>query len=85
MTQAREQLRGFVGGLLRRKGDLAEFGDEDALIASGRLDSVEIIEIVAFMEERFGVDFVEVEFNRDDFESVSTMLGVVRSAKSKAA
>jgi acyl carrier protein len=74
----RSRVREFVGTLLQRKGDTVEFGDADALVTAGRLDSVEIIELVAFMEEAFGIDFARVDFDREDFESVSTMVALVK-------
>jgi acyl carrier protein len=81
--EPREQIRTFVETLLRRKGDLSEFSDADSLLLSGRLDSLEVIELVEFMETQFGIDFAEVEFNRNDFESVSAMLTLL--SKSQAA
>jgi acyl carrier protein len=84
VNEVRDALREFVGQLLRHRGDITAFGDDDPLVGSGRLDSIEVIQIVAFMEERFGVDFAAVEFDRGAFETISTMLALVRSIQSAA-
>jgi len=84
----RSQLRAFVAELLRSKGDTAPFDDAEPLTTSGRIDSLEVIQLVAFMEESFGVDFAEVEFNRAHFESITAMtdfLSQVRPPCSSAA
>jgi len=69
----RRQLRAFVTELLQSKGDTSPFEDSESLAAGGRLDSIEVIRLVAFMEESFGVDFARVEFDRADFDSIVSM------------
>ncbi len=73
----RTKVQAFVGELLRRKGDVTPFADTDSLVLSGRLDSVEVIEVLDFLEGKLGVDFGRVGFDRDDFESVATMMALV--------
>jgi acyl carrier protein len=80
-VDVKELLRGFVADLLRRKGDDAPFADGDSLVLAARLDSLEIVEIVAFMEAKLGVDFAKVGFDREDFESTGSMLALVRRAR----
>lgn len=60
--------------LLRRKGDENDFADGDSLIASGRLDSVDTIALLVFLEERYGVDFAERGFDRDELDSVDSIV-----------
>ncbi len=55
------------------KGDTTPFDDAEPLATGGRLDSPEIIQLVGFMEESFGVDFANVEFNRAHFDSIVSM------------
>jgi acyl carrier protein len=76
----RADLRECVATLLRDRGDEAPFGDDDALISSGRLDSLAVVEIVSLMETRFAVDFAKVDFDRDAFESISAMARLVSGA-----
>ncbi len=65
----REVLREFLRGLLEHKGDRAAFADDEALIGNGRLDSVDVLEIVTWLEGR-GVDFERVAFDASRLESV---------------
>jgi len=80
-VDVKEQLQNFVTDLLRRKGDDAPVTDGGSLILSGRLDSLEIVEIVAFMEAELAVDFVKVGFDREDFESTGSMHALVTRAR----
>ena len=76
MTE-RIQLREFLSQRLRERGDSAEFADDDALLSSGRLDSVDVITLAVFLEENFGVDLTSRGFDQDDFESVHSMLSLI--------
>ena len=67
------QLRAFVADLLESKGDTAPFDDGELLATGGRLDSLEVIQLVGFMEKSFGIDFAQVEFNRAYFDSIASM------------
>ena len=67
-------VREHVQSLLRRKGDENDFADSDSLIASGRLDSVDTIALLVFLEERYGVDFAERGFDRDELDSVDSIV-----------
>ena len=81
----RTQLRAFVAELLEAKGDTAPFDDVELLASGGRLDSIEIIQLVGFMEESFGVDFARVEFNRAHFESIASMSELISRCGRRAA
>ena len=69
----RDAVREFVGSLLRRKDDTSPFTDSDSLVLSGRLDSIEILQIVMFLEDR-GISFNDQEFDQEAFDSIDRML-----------
>ena len=69
----RDAVRKFVGSLLRRKDDTSPFADSDSLVLSGRLDSIEILQIVMFLEDK-GVNFNDQEFDQEAFDSIDTIL-----------
>jgi len=71
-------VRELVQSLLRRKGDENDFSDSDSLIASGRLDSVDTIALLVFLEEQYGVDFAERGFNVDELDSIDSIVALVR-------
>ena len=69
----RDAVREFVGSLLRRKDDTSSFTDSDSLVLSGRLDSIEILQIVVFLEDH-GIDFNDQEFDQEAFDSIDRIL-----------
>ena len=69
----RDAVREFVGSLLRRKDDTSSFTDSDSLVLSGRLDSIEILQIVMFLEDR-GIAFDDQAFDQEDFDSINRIM-----------
>lgn len=69
----RDTIRDFVGSLLRRKEDTNPFTDSDSLVLSGRLDSIDILQIVMFLEAK-GIDFNDQEFDQEAFDSIARIL-----------
>lgn len=73
----RTQIREHVAGLLAKKGDDAPFTDSDALLASARLDSMDVLEVAEFLDGAFGITFDERRFKKDYFESIDTICALV--------
>ena len=48
-------------------------GDEDPLLRTGILDSLGILEVVAFIESEFGILVADEELIPESFESIATM------------
>lgn len=71
-----DAVREFVGSLLRRRDDTRPFTDSDSLVLTGRLDSIEILQIVVFLEEN-GVAFDDQEFDQEDFDSIDRILTLI--------
>jgi acyl carrier protein len=68
------------------------FGDTSAapaadlpLVQSGLVDSTGILEIVAFLETRFGVHTADEDLAVDNFGSISTIVKFVLAKQAKAA
>ena len=80
---SKSEVHEFVQRLLRQNGDEGPLADKDSLLISGRLQSVDAIEIVIFLEERFGIDFAELGFDRDQIDSIDAIFALVL-ANSKA-
>ena len=60
--KVRSQMRNFVMQRLRMQGDLAPLDDEDPLFTSGRLDSLDAVEIIMSVEADYGINFSELNF-----------------------
>lgn len=80
-TSDRTQIRAFVTELLRDHDDHRDFGDDESLVKSGRLDSLSVVKLVSFLEMKFGVDFTRVEFEPDRFDSVVEIEGVIEESQ----
>jgi len=48
-------------------------GDEDPLLRTGILDSLGILEVVAFLEQEFEITVADEELVPESFESIATM------------
>jgi acyl carrier protein len=59
-----------------------EVPDDEALIENGVLTSLQTIELVTFLEDRFGIVVEDDEFDEENFGSVEA---VARLVESKAA
>ncbi len=73
-----EALRSFVADLLANKGDTDPVGDEDPLLTSGRLASIDVLQIVLYLENNCGIDFASSDFDQDRFETIG---GLARFAE----
>lgn len=76
-TQAK--VRDFLKKLLSEKGDDADFTDQQLLLTEGRLTSLDIMMIVVFLEENYGIDFSDRPFDQNEFDSVESITAVVDS------
>jgi acyl carrier protein len=81
MSEKREQWR---QGLVRFLRDIQKaglpvdrLGDNDELIASGLIDSLAILEIVLYLEETYGIDFSVRGIDREEFNSIGSILELI--------
>lgn len=75
----RDPLRQFISNLAQDHGHMDAIKDDEPLILSGLLDSLAVVHIVVFMEEQFGIDFSEIYFDQDDFDSIDKMVNFAES------
>jgi acyl carrier protein len=79
MDDTRETIRQLLRQILEKNHDTRGFTDTDSLILSGRFQSLDVLEIVVFLEERFGIDFSE-GFDQSRLDSVEEILSLLRTA-----
>jgi acyl carrier protein len=70
-------IRQMFRDLLMRNGDLDPFADDEGLFSTGRLQSIDGVEMVVFLEERFGLDFAKLGFDPESIDSVSAVTALV--------
>lgn len=75
------EIREFMKNLLAIRHDRQPFSDSSSLFLSGRLSSVDAVELVVFLEEKYGVDFTETGFDQSLIDSVDAVGSLVRTAK----
>jgi acyl carrier protein len=73
-------IREFLQNLLIRKGDTQPFSDAASLLVSGRLQSVDAVEVVVFLESRFGVDFAKIGFDEEKVDTVDAIAVLVEGS-----
>ena len=74
------QIHEFVQELLTRIGDDGPLVDHESLLLSGRLQSIDAVEIVVFLEENFGIDFSEIGFDREQIDSIDAIYSLTQTA-----
>lgn len=82
MTEV-EPIRAFLHELLHRKGDNTPIADDDPLVTVARLDSVDVMEMVVFLEDHYKLDFSERGVNLDDFDSMHAIRDMIAELQSK--
>ena len=80
--QKREKLKRFVGDILIRKGDNDPFADNDSLLLTGRIDSLNVLEIITFMEKEFKFNLSEQSFDPNCYDSIDSMMELVEGSTS---
>ena len=73
-------IRKFVQSLLIKNGDDEPLTDQESLLLSGRLQSIDAVEIVLFLEENFGIDFAEIGFDREQIDSIDAIHALTQNA-----
>ncbi|NOQ70370.1 MAG: hypothetical protein GQ574_00085 [Crocinitomix sp.] len=59
------------------KNDKIEINDETELLKLGIIDSLSMMTLIMFIEKNYGLDFYEIEINRDDFQNLLTIESLI--------
>jgi acyl carrier protein len=70
--ESKQMIREFLQNLLTQKKDTKPFNDDTSLILAGRLDSIDTVELVLFLETAFGLRFTSGGFHREQLDTVNT-------------
>lgn len=73
----RAKIRNFLEEILNDKGDSSGFTDQQLLVTEGRLTSLDVMTIVVFLEENYGIDFSDRPFDQNEFDSVDSITALV--------
>ena len=75
----REQVRKIIRGALSQTGDTGPFADGDSLVVSGRLSSLEVVNVLLSLEQTFGFEMDPDEFDLMKLDSVDSILDTLES------
>ena len=79
---AREQVRSYVQKVLKEnKDDTAPFGDADSLVLSGRLSSLDVVDVLTFLEGAFNFEMDPNEFDQAKFDTVDSMVAMLETQR----
>ena len=71
------KIRNHLEKILNDKGDSSGFTDQQLLVTEGRLTSLDVMMIVVFLEENYGIDFSDRPFDQGEFDSVNSITALV--------
>jgi acyl carrier protein len=76
-----EQIRTEVHDFIKTNfiySDKKNLSDDESLLGSGVIDSTGILELIAFLEEKFQVKFADNELVADNFDSVTKIVSFIQ-------
>ena len=76
--QIRQELRQFVidNFLFGREGELK---DDASFLENGIIDSTGVLELISFLEERFGLELEETDLTPENLDSIDKVTRLVES------
>ena len=82
---AREQVREYVQKILKEnKDDTAPVGDADSLVLSGRLSSLDVVDVLTFLESKFNFEMDPNAFDQAKFDSVDSIVAMLEGQAARA-
>jgi acyl carrier protein len=69
----------YISRELVRDPALLPLADETSLLDSGILDSLSLLRLVVFLEERFGITMGDADLLPENFASVNAICGYLRA------
>lgn len=83
MTSELITIREYLTNVLKKRGDEEPFADDDSLVATGRLDSMDVMEVAFFLEENFGLDFKESGIDAIKLDSINLIKQLIQAQAQK--
>ena len=80
-TEARAAIIDLLETIRRPEQPLDHIGDDDGLVDSGLIDSLAVLEIVAFLESEFGLSFRDTGVDPARLASVNSILDLIAESR----
>lgn len=78
------QVRSFIEDNFLFREDRTSLADTESLLEAGLIDSTGILELVAFLEERFQIGVSDADLVPANFDSITAIATYVESTKAGA-
>ena len=72
------QIKSYIAKNLVFSGDEFKYSDDASFLEEGIVDSLGVMELVSFVEDRFGVAVDDQEITPDNFDSVGKLAAYIR-------
>ncbi len=72
-------IKDYISQELVRDPELLPLADEASLLDSGILDSLSLLQLVVFLEERFAITVGDADLLPENFASVNTICAYLRA------
>lgn len=79
-----DQIKDYIARNLLFSENGYHYSDQISFLEEGIVDSVGVMELVAFVEEKFAIKVQDHEITPDHFDSVSKLASYIRSKTSSA-
>jgi acyl carrier protein len=78
------QIKDYIARNLLFSDNGFQYGDDASFLDEGIVDSVGVMELVAFVEESFGIKVNDSEVTPDHFDSVSKLAAFIQNKTNKS-
>lgn len=77
--EIKSTLKNYIVTEIMHERDLSILADDAPLIEGGIIDSMGLIELVLFIEKKFGVEVAEEEMDIDNFRTLNSLTAYIQS------
>jgi len=79
--ECRSAVLNLLQNLLAQKGDRDPVAADSPVFTSGRLQSVDAIQVAVFLEEHYGVDFAAIGFDQEKIDTIESICSLIEEAQ----
>lgn len=84
MSSVEQQIRTYIAGNILFSDNGYPYPDDASFLDKGIVDSMNVLELVSFVEKQFGIVVRDQDLTPDNFDSVSRLADYVRRRLSPA-
>jgi acyl carrier protein len=71
------EIHAYIAEILEQKDDKEALTDSSSLLITGRIDSMDVVDIFLFLEKKFGVRIDSARFKKTQVDSVDALAALV--------